>query len=358
MQKDDLRERLRRRLRRRDIDDLWAYLDQQHYVTEFADDLDRLVDTARAVLKAGRAARRPAARQDGAFGDVADPRRPPKGLEQAWARSLLVAAEASRHEAVEVFRARNLPGGLLAWSDVQTWLEDQKAIEGPITNDITVTVETDWLDYRGRGHMVFDPPIAEARGLHLASRDLAYAVPGGRWVNRFAIRADGQLNQLRLCAESLAEVCGWQPAQATVFVLTGVTPLISSVRIKTSVVGGGKITLTIEPTASSEDVLNAYHAARRERGIDHLRTLSVKHARLAAFALVEYADVPWDERWNRWNRAEPRWAYSKSSNFRRDALAAAKRLLDPDSRRRDESAHPSIFFDDPDPALTAAEPTT
>src|SRR5688572_22230114 len=113
MPHDDLRDQLRRRLRRRNIDNLWAYLDQRHYVAEFADDLDRLVDTARAILNAGRAERRPSTGQDGAFGGVIDPRQPPKGLEQAWARSLLVTAEASRHEAVVAFRARNLPGGLL-----------------------------------------------------------------------------------------------------------------------------------------------------------------------------------------------------------------------------------------------------
>jgi hypothetical protein len=74
-----------------------------------------------------------------------------------------------------------------------------------------------------------------------------------------AVTADGALDRLRVLAETLAKVYGWTPAQASIFVLSGVPPLIATVRITRSsakvrhhadLVWARRITLDIDPAST------------------------------------------------------------------------------------------------------------
>ncbi|WP_238005863.1 hypothetical protein KZZ52_41650 [Dactylosporangium sp. AC04546] len=232
----------------------------------------------------------------------------------------------------------------ISWVDVEEWIQHRIASEGAVTNDLTLVVEHDHLKPDGRV-MRIDPPIAETTDLTVRVRYLDYANPGDRWVRRHSVRAGGKLDWLRQASHRLADAFGWQPAQASVFVLAGITPLVAAVRITTAVVGGGRITLDIDPGATTDEVLAAFLTSRHERGAAHQRSMSCRNVRLAAFALGEVVSLPWSERYRRWSGQFPEWAYSAPSSFRRDAAAAARRLLVPDADRRPGN-RPSVIFDD------------
>ncbi|SDT57785.1 hypothetical protein [Actinoplanes derwentensis] len=83
--------------------------------------------------------------------------------------------------------------------------------------------------------------------------------------------ANGGLDRLGRLGKSLAASFGWQPAQATVFVLTGVPPLISSVRAivppvkvrhEAALDWSRRIVLDVDPAARSQEVVEAFESAR------------------------------------------------------------------------------------------------
>ena len=161
----------------------------------------------------------------------------------------------------------------------------------------------------------------------------------GRWgVRRRTVTANGGLDQLGRLGETLASTFGWQPAQATMFVLTGIPPMIAAVRANVPTMKvryefeldwARRITLDVDPGASSQKVVEAFERARAEYHHAGRRRTTVKHLRLAAFTGAENVDKPWAERFRLWNERFPEWAYPQQSNFRRDAAAAQRRLLSP-----------------------------
>lgn len=157
-------------------------------------------------------------------------------------------------------------------------------------------------------------------------------------MRRIAVAADGVLDKLRVLSTAVAGAYAWDQAQATVFIVCGVTPLVEPVRAKSVLMKirhgvdlgwSNRINLDVDPGATPEQVLSAFMAARKQGGISRLRPLSAKHSRLAAFAGATHADETWAERQRRWNATFPRWRYDSASNFRRDALRAQARLLYP-----------------------------
>jgi hypothetical protein len=70
-------------------------------------------------------------------------------------------------------------------------------------------------------------PLGRVRPSRVASRLLEYALPGDDWVRRVAVTADGTLDRLRVLAGALVNAYAWIPAQATIFVLCGVTPSLA-----------------------------------------------------------------------------------------------------------------------------------
>lgn len=134
------------------------------------------------------------------------------------------------------------------------------------------------------------------------------------------------LDELRRLAAALATEYGWHPAQASTFVVTGVTPIASPVRIVfpvwTSAVAP-TLTMELSVVASSGEVLLAYSAALREMGISRGRGLSAKHARLGAFVAERPDGEPRSESMRLWNDAHPRrWHYSDRRRFGKEAREA------------------------------------
>jgi hypothetical protein len=335
MLENDLRTRLQRRLGARFTAALWNYLLERGFVEDVlvgASDLDQLADEAQRILTA-------AAPSDEYRVPAPAPREPKLGQERAWALSQLVAEHARYDPDVVAFRRKYLGDALVEWADLETWIAARAELDGEPTTDITVAVPAGaatWL--RDADELDISPPLGRARPSRVGPRLLDYALPGDEWVHRAAVTADGTLDRLRGLAEALANAYGWIPAQATIFVLCGVTPFIATVRVTRSaakvrhhadLVWARRITLDIDPAATPQEVVDAFQWARRRQGLAHLRPLTLKHIRLAAFADAEHSHKPWAERMRLWNTRFPEWHYTGQSNFRRDAIRAAARILYP-----------------------------
>jgi hypothetical protein len=343
MQKDDLRSGLQRRLGAPVSARLWNYLDRLGFVGEALDmasdtgQLDYLENEAREILAAGAPESSAQARAE----PPAEPE-PEPGQERAWALSQLVAVHAGTDPEVVAFRQRHLADQLVEWVDLDIWMNEQVRLEGQRSKDLTVVVPAEYsLEHEG-GRLRINPPLETVDYSRIAVRTLEYALPDDEWVRRVVVTAGGTLDRLRGLAENLANSFGWKPAQGSVFVLCGVTPLIPTVRITASqtkvrhnidLAWARRITLDVDPAATPQQVLDAFQQARRQQGLARLRPLTVKHLRLAVFAGAEHADKPWAMRMGLWNRSFAQWRYTHPSNFRRDALRAQAHVLYPGRHR-------------------------
>jgi hypothetical protein len=334
MRDTELRTALQRRLGSRFHQGLWDYLLDRGFVDEVLDgasDLDQLVEEAHRILTAGA----PSAEQQV---PAPAPRDPRLGQERAWALSQLVAAHAHHDPDVIAFRHKYLGDALVEWADLDTWLTAQAKLDGQPTTDLTIALPTSAISDPDADDLHLSPPLARVRPARVATRRVDYALPGDDWVRRVAVTAEGALDRLQVLTEALAKAYGWTPAQASIFVLCGVTPFIATVRVTRSsakirhredLVWARRITLDVDPAATPEQVLDAFQHARRQQGVAQLRPLTLKHLRLAAFAGADHADKPWAERLRLWNTSFPEWHYAEQSNFRRDAIRAEARILYP-----------------------------
>jgi hypothetical protein len=338
MREDDLWEHFRRHLRHSLAPQVWGLLLRDGYVDDVlcsARDGDWLVTQGREILNSRESTR-----------DVVDilPAGPQSGQERAWAQSQLVARHAQDDPAVVAFRNAHLPQGLLAWTEVERWIDAQGALDGDRTVEVTATLPagTSVDRHPDSGRMEFTPPLRHVVGqVRFAVRTLPFAMPGDAGVRRIGVTAGGVLSRLAALAEDVAAAFAWQPAQAVVFILTGTTPYITPVRVTRpaikvrhghNLVATVRIQLDIDPAASPEDVLRAFEQARGNQPSTRQRAMSIKHLRLAAFAGAEHDDKPWAERHRRWNTEFPQYAYKDESNFRRDAARAIARVLNPSAR--------------------------
>ncbi|GAA1778214.1 hypothetical protein GCM10009735_05370 [Actinomadura chokoriensis] len=336
MHEEEFRTRLRRRLGRRFNEGLWSYLQDRGFVEDAISvggdrGLEVLEHEARTILEAAAPT---AEREKGA---VSRPEGPTPGQERAWAVSQLVAVSARQDPDVVTFRRNYLGDDLMQWAEVESWIKAQAERDGGRTLDITCAMEAGRVTLEKGGGWLVDPPLARFQG-KVSTRFLSYAVPDDDWRRIIPVAAGGVLDRLRVLADSLASYYAWTSGQATTFVLTDLTPQVSTIRARdlgikwrhgVSHAWARRIVLTIDPMASPEDVVRAFQDVRRREGLDRVRALSPKKARLAAFACAEHRDKPWADRLQLWNDEFPQWAYSHQSNFRRDALKARSRLLYP-----------------------------
>lgn len=334
MQEEELENYVRKQLRHSLSATVWSMLLRDGYVDDVlvgAEGPDWLVERGREILDSRVPVESPA--------ESADEHGPSVGQERVWALSQLVAHRAAADPMVVAFRTKYLPDGLIPRTEVERWIRGHVESEGERASDVTFTIPEgithDWIGPT----VTFNPPVAEITGsVSFSGRVLAYALPGDAAVRRCFVKADGIPDQLSKLGESLADAFGWQPAQATVFILTGVTPMISIVRVSSPAFKvrhnvdldwARRIKLDIDPAATPQEVLDAFKQARSEHTTAKRRSMTSKHLRLAAFACAQHADKPWTERHRLWNEQFPEWSYPEQSNFRRDAAQARDRLLNP-----------------------------
>jgi hypothetical protein len=324
MQDEELEKYVRKRLRHSLSGTVWSMLLRDGYLGDVlagAKGPDWLVERGREILHSRVPVEKPA--------ESADEHGPSVGQERAWALSQLVAHHAAADPMVVAFRTKYLPDGLVPRTEVGRWIQGHVEGEGERASDVTFTIPEgithDWIGPT----VTFNPPIAKITGsISFSGRVLAYALPGDAAVRRCFVKADGVLDQLSKLGELLADAFGWQPAQATVFIVRVSSPAFK-VRHNVDLDWARRIKLDIDPAATPQEVLDAFQQARNEHTPAKRRSMTPKHLRLAAFACAQHADKPWAERHRLWNEEFPEWSYPEQSNFRRDAAQARDRLLCP-----------------------------
>lgn len=249
--------------------------------------------------------------------------------------SLLVATAAAEDEEVADFRTKHLAGKLLKPEEVEPWIKEKAAADGPTTVWITLPF--------AKGHEVMkftrifgnftigSPVILENQPISKIERVfLPYAVPADNWRRLIPVAYRGVLHHLKTLADRLANKNDWQETQATIFVLTGLSPLIPAVK---SSVRPNRIVLDFDPFVTPKELSDHYSRLRTRVGLTRrTRKLKEKHYRLAAFLGQSGKDESWKGRFTRWNKTvakgkNRKWRYGKESNFRRDCLKAKERVL-------------------------------
>lgn len=160
---------------------------------------------------------------------------------------------------------------------------------------------------------------------------LRYGVPQGSKERFVPVRPGTVLERLQRLSERLALKTGWTEAQATIFVLTGLPPLIQSVRIHIAtnedMPALSRIVISVDPSFSPRELADIYRQVRQQFVSKRHRELTDKHIYLALFAARQPHDLPVSARMAAWNEEHPEWAYVRESNFSHDSLQAQRRLL-------------------------------
>lgn len=211
--------------------------------------------------------------------------------------SFLIAKEAANEPDVAAFREHSLGNQLLTLDEVATWMskQDTEDGEGP---------GADILEYLGT-----DP-----------------------WPLRHPATKGGVLDSLRSLSSRLARIYGWQPFQASTFVLTGVPPLIAAIR--SQAVGGiplsstARIVLDVDPAATPRDVMMQYSRVRDRLTAARFQPVSEKDLKLAEFSAVR-STMDRHQLIALWNDQFPDWVYHDPDTFHHDAVLARRRILDP-----------------------------
>lgn len=236
--------------------------------------------------------------------------------EEAVSDALAAHAQHEQDQGLGVrkFRSEALPSGLLALSEVPAWLRAQADREAAA---------------------VANRPRA-AIGPSTKLSTLSYAIGGSRSTFRIVVRRGGTLDRMRAIATKLGAFYGWDEAQATTFVVTGIVPLVSAIRARVSVSSPllvrSRITLTIAPSTTPREVADYYRRVRREK-FGRIRRPAERHAMLGAFAAGLSPDLDHVQQMKRWNLQcaqwkKTSWKFKHPSRFAREAQRAINRLVE------------------------------
>jgi hypothetical protein len=255
-----------------------------------------------------------------------DERQAPTNITEAI--SQLLARQAARDPAVLDFRERVLGNKLLTREAVGPWIQSIAKTEG---STVWLSVPLDdgtAIEFTKDFQVSISPPIRQARAA-LSHKILKYQVAGDEWTSAVTVRAGSRLDTLRHLSEALSKRFQWQKDQATVFVLTGLIPLVPRITMTVGA-AGGRIRLDISPHATPREVADTYRRIRGKMLGNGKRIKPITHekALLATFRLTKADDETWSDFQRRWNRAHPEYKYSptRTKAFQRDAERAMQWL--------------------------------
>lgn len=323
---DEVRATLGKVLRRAVLDSLWDYLLEKMYVSEVLQGDLPIEDLAREYRKLAGL---------GTENGSSKGRPPERELpidERLQYLSRILAKEASRHPGVQHFRQEALGGELITPTDIEGWIQRQREKDGAPTVFLTLPVpENHGVKHSEQGIWT-EPPLSVTEtcpGIGISRNFLDYLIEvDGEFQGRLIpIAHQGVLDQLRTTSESLTSSYGWTNGQATVFVLTGVPPLLSRGHISLNAKSRrwlNRISIVVDPTVSPKEVMETYRQYRGELLDGRYRRMSNKHLRLAEFYGGE-KNGTWEELMAEWNRENPQWNCEYTSNFSRDCLSAWRR---------------------------------
>lgn len=257
----------------------------------------------------------------------------------------VIATHATQDPTVIQFREEVLQGGLLSWNEIQGWIIQQREreTEQELPRLFLKVPLPPSHDYRIDPHGVIpDPPVYvgeshPAWGWH--REGLEYAIPNSHWVESIPIAYGGMLARLQQLSTELAKRYQWQPALATVFVLTGLMPVLLPIKGSShpsefethegTVTALSRIVLTIDPTLTPKEVSTAFQRIRQQILGAKWRDLGERQLALARFALHREDAEPWTQRMEAWNKDFDEWPYPNVGNFKRDCQNAIEKLLAP-----------------------------
>lgn len=270
------------------------------------------------------------------------------------ALTVLYAKLASEEQGVGDFREVVLSNVLLEWEDVPRWIEKQakeeekKKKQGEAPGSwIKCPLPPGTKFQENKTGFIFDPPLIIKKlavrdgGISFSCKTIAYIGPRDSRVLRKPARPGGKLEMLANLSKDLAERYGWEDYQATVFILAGITPQISTYKVEfecqSNLASANRIKLTLDPALTDKEVAAIYRQTRRKvlkqdkQGKARFRQLSEKHLRLAIFDAQQPEEVTYRKKMKAWNEQCPKkWKYTQESNFGRDCKKAIQRLLEPD----------------------------
>ena len=207
------------------------------------------------------------------------------------------------------------------------WITKQASVDGPASRYLRIPIPDGYVPVRCDGLILTEPrlTISETTSATQIEMDLlSYALPDDQWVRRVPVRHGGTLGGLRVVSNSLARQFSWQEAQATNFVLTGISPLLSSsrggIRMVLNQPISSRITMEIDPTLTPGEVAQRYKNLRAPWVGARFRSMSEKHLRLAKFYGGHKPEgTTWTTLMTRWNHGEGRdWKYDRFETFARD----------------------------------------
>jgi hypothetical protein len=222
-----------------------------------------------------------------------------------WAVTEVFTAHATNdefHVGVKAFREQVLHGQLVPYTDkdIQQWITERLASDAK-------------------------------RSISAGRKFLSYGTPSSNSMLRVLVRPSGELDRLQKLSQRLADRYDWDAGQATIFVLTGASPVVhairTSVRHSSPMRVRSRITLVVDPSCSPEEVADEYRRARDHfTGGKRLRRVGERYARLAVFAFTH--SEPFGPQlmagWNEWceQNGKPEWAYRFLSQFVRESQRA------------------------------------
>ena len=248
----------------------------------------------------------------------------------------LIARQAATEKSVIAFRRQHLAEGLLKREDVIEWITKQAAEDGPASHYLRFPITDDYELTRRNGRFIVEPPLTISDTPSAAQVEvelLSYASPDHQWVEVIPVRHAGRLDGLRILSKSLARRYTWQEAQATNFVLTGKTPLLSSlrggIRMRFGQPISSRITMDIDPTLTPEEVAEQYRKLRAGLIGTRYRSMTEKHLRLAEFYGGHKPEgTTWASLMDKWNHSQDKgWRYDRFEVFARDCKQDWRRLM-------------------------------
>jgi hypothetical protein len=216
---------------------------------------------------------------------VETPRRQRRGKvlsARGSAVSEFIAERARNDQEVRSFRERYLMGALLSPLKVEAWIHEQNS---EYTHAVVVHIPRDTQIICGPDGLLLVPELTPVKREQIEGilpvDCIAYQRPQSAWAQRKPVGRDGALRAFLLLSRRLAMTLSWTEDQATMFVLTDLTPEIATARCGISPVAplacSTRGSLIVDLQLTPEELAKKYRTMRSKILPPKHRSLGEKH---------------------------------------------------------------------------------